>query len=865
MRKWVVLGALLVVLAGLALFAAANLNSYLNDNKEWIMAQAEATLGRSVRFDEIGVSITGGFGARVTNLQVADDPAFSQDDFVRAERVQVAVKILPALFGRYEVRRFLLERPQITLIRTAAGLNVDSIGRAAAGEEGRPPAGPADAEHRAASEGDADGAGGSGSDAGALSVVIAAMTVRDGELRFIDRTAPGAATGAGEFTARHFDFSASDVGFERPIKLEMAAALLEEEGRNFALEGTVGPIGDTLNVEQLPVNATINLDPLDIGALQRALPAVAESIPPELGLDGPLGISARVTGSVASLAVSDVSVAAEDAAITYGSTFTKPKGVPLRVDLDVERSADIIDVKSLTLRLASLGLKGAGKVNAAAPQSVDLQLDVERTPLDGWSRLVPALADYKLSGSFQGPVHVKGPVGDGRLPQLTGNLVLRDVALRGEGLPEIRDFSPTIELKGDTAVLPATTLTVGGSPVQLEATVERFQAPAVKFSLRSQELRPAALGLDPTGDGTEDNLRNLSMDGVLNAGGSTLDFRGSIQSGAGEVQRIDYEDLKVDLRLQNNVAIIESLSVNAFDGSYTGNGRYDMTNRDRPSFAFDSTVRAMEMGGLLGSRFPGAAKQIEGRLDADLSLTGAGAAWETIQDTLAGSGRAELKEGVLRGVNVGEAVLAGVTGIPGLSTLTPPGVQRKFPELFGGEDTPFDKCGGTVRIADGRVSTSDLALAAREYEVRGGGWFSFDNAVDFTATFVGSPRLSQSVVDDVSGAKYLADASGRLQIPFRFAGRLPGVRPRPDVGAIARTAQGALVTEGLGKLLGKTGRPAPSGDGQEKKQEAPATLFGIPLGVPADLLPGQEQRDVDKPKAGKKGKRRGKKQREAAQ
>lgn len=855
MRKWVILGALLLVLAGIAAFAVGNLNTYLNDNKAWIMAQAEGALGRAVKFDEIGVSIRGGFGARVTNLRIADDPEFSQDDFISANRVQVVVKLLPALFGRYEIRRFVLERPHVTIIRTAAGLSVDSIGQDPSAEK-RQAGGDASGEHGAASGGKP------------LPLLIAAMTIDDGELRFIDRTAPGQAAGAGEFTARHLDFSASDVGFERPIKLKMAAALLESEDRNVFLDGTVGPIGGTLNIEQLPVAATVTLDHLDVGTLRRALPAVAESIPPELGVDGPLGLTARVTGSLAALAVSDVSLGADDAAIRYGSTFTKPQGVPLRIDLDVERSADAIDLKKLAFRLASLELTGAGQVNAAAPVSVDLQLEVKRTSLDGWDRLVPALAGYKLSGTVQGPVHVKGALGAGRLPQVTGSVVLRDVGLDSPDLPEIRDFSPTIELKGDSAVLPATTLAVGGSPVELGATVERFQAPVVQFSLRSKELRPAAVGLGAEGNGTEDALRDLSVNGVLDTGGAAVDFRGSIQSGGGIVQRINYQDLKVDLHLQDKVAILESLSLRAFDGSYTGNGRYDMTNRERPSFAFESSVRAMEMRGLLETQFPGAAKKIEGRLDADLKLTGTGTAWAAIQETLAGNGRAELKDGELKGVNVGEAVLASVTGVPGLSALAPPDIQKKFPELFSEEDTPFDTCSGSLRIADGRATTNDLVLAARDYEVRGRGWFSFDSKVDFTATLVGSPRLSQSVMDDVSGAKYLANDGGRLQIPFRFAGQLPDVRPQPDVSAIARAAQGALVQEGLGKLLGKGKRPVQGGDGRETAQDAPPTLLGIPLGLPPDLLPGEARQetpkeDAAKPRGGKKKEAR-KKRQEAA-
>ena len=87
MRKWLILGAIAFLLLGAGAVAVRNFNSYLNQNKAWLTAQAAAALGRQVDFDEIGVSLVGGFGARVTNLRVADDPTFSTDDFVQTRKM----------------------------------------------------------------------------------------------------------------------------------------------------------------------------------------------------------------------------------------------------------------------------------------------------------------------------------------------------------------------------------------------------------------------------------------------------------------------------------------------------------------------------------------------------------------------------------------------------------------------------------------------------------------------------------------------------------------------------------------------------------------------------------------------------------
>ena len=102
MRKWIVLAVILLVIAGAVALALTNLNSYLNRNKDWLASQVESTLGRKVSFSEIGVQLFGGFGARIKDLRIADDPVYAKDDFVKAGEVEVAMHLWPTLFGRYE-------------------------------------------------------------------------------------------------------------------------------------------------------------------------------------------------------------------------------------------------------------------------------------------------------------------------------------------------------------------------------------------------------------------------------------------------------------------------------------------------------------------------------------------------------------------------------------------------------------------------------------------------------------------------------------------------------------------------------------------------------------------------------------------
>ena len=98
----------------------------------------------------------------------------------------------------------------------------------------------------------------------------------------------------------------------------------------------------------------------------------------------------------------------------------------------------------------------------------------------------------------------------------------------------------------------------------------------------------------------------------------------------------------------------------------------------------------------------------------------------------------------------------------------------------------------------------------------GRGSVDFDGRVDFTATLVASERLTADVGARVKEARYLTDAAGRVAIPFRFVGKMPGVKPVPDPEWLARTVARGVVGKGLDKLLGAKERKPGSKERPER-------------------------------------------------
>jgi len=66
-----------------------------------------------------------------------------------------------------------------------------------------------------------------------------------------------------------------------------------------------------------------------------------------------------------------------------------------------------------------------------------------------------------------------------------------------------------------------------------------------------------------------------------------------------------------------------------------------------------------------------------------------------------------------------------------------------------------------------------------------------------------SQQLSQDIISRAKETKNLANDQGRLEIPFNLSGQLPGAKPKPDVGYIARAMGKGAVERGLKGLFQK--------------------------------------------------------------
>ncbi|HMH52815.1 MAG TPA: AsmA-like C-terminal region-containing protein [Candidatus Acidoferrum sp.] len=94
-----------------------------------IASSASQALARPVRFRSASVAAWPYPAVRLRDVEIAEDPAFGGDPFVRLDHAEVRLKLWPLLRGRFEFTTVMLRRPIMTLTHGPGGRwNFASLG-----------------------------------------------------------------------------------------------------------------------------------------------------------------------------------------------------------------------------------------------------------------------------------------------------------------------------------------------------------------------------------------------------------------------------------------------------------------------------------------------------------------------------------------------------------------------------------------------------------------------------------------------------------------------------------------------------------------------------------------------------------------
>lgn len=781
MRKWIISGVVLLLLIVVVVVAVLNLNALIKRNKDYLLSQAEQALGRKVTVGDVDVTLWGGIGLRLNNFAMSDDPSFSSGDFVRAGDLQVNVKLMPLLRKEFQIKRVILHDPKIGIIRDKKGeFNFSTIGKEAK-EKGAKEKEAAKEEREPAQK------------KGLPPLLVSLVDISGGEVRYQDKKE------GIDLRAKQIDLRVQDLAFNKPFSVNFAAAVFAEK-QNIKIQTRVGPLQPEAELNQVPLDGEVNIDPVDFDKLRAAVPQVKASLPKDLNLSGIVRIKEmKIKGTLKKLAFQG-SLEGTDGAVRFGKTFQKASGIPLVLTTDAEYGDNRLSLRQIKLKLHSLDLAGKGDLKLGERTALNLALDSNRFSFEGWEKLIPMIQDYQLSGDLEIHTKLQGNVGKGATPKIEGTLSLSGVSVKPPQFPKaVKDLNTKIHFTGERADLRETTLSLGNSKIRLTADIQRFSPLALSYKISTPEIWPADFQSGLPEERKADVIKNLTSEGKLDNKNGNLAFQGKIASAQGTLYKIGYKDLAANLSLENKVANIRDLRVSVLKGSLQAAGEYAFNN-PVAQFSLSSRIQGIDLRDLYQALDPKAQRDIQGRLNADARVSGRGSNWEAIKPNLRGQGQAEVVEGALLNFNLAEGVLSGITGIPGLTSLISPRVRQKYPETFEAKDTEFKELSAQFNLADGRTDVKNLRITAADYGVQGNGWVDFERKVDFKSVLVFSQRLSADLADSAREVRYVFNNQDQFEVPFALRGTLPRVRPKPDSDYLARMIQRGFVRRGTEEL-----------------------------------------------------------------
>ena len=256
MKKAIIIGLGVVfslLIAAVVLPFVIDLNKYNDTVKE----QAKPYLPRDFDFSRIDLTILKGFGVEMKGLRIGENPAFGKGDFLNLGCLNVKVKLLPLLKGQLEVKKVILNKPEIHLFRNAKGeFSYSDILGGAQTEE------PTDTTGKQKKRSDGGGSVLAG-------LLISELAIHQGAITFTDEFGLSSPLTT---TIDMLDLDLKDVSLTKPVVISMAARLPGGKDQNFRIKGNLGPIGEKMDFNKVFVDIALSLKDFYVDKFKPFLP-----------------------------------------------------------------------------------------------------------------------------------------------------------------------------------------------------------------------------------------------------------------------------------------------------------------------------------------------------------------------------------------------------------------------------------------------------------------------------------------------------------------------------------------------------------------------------------------------------------------
>jgi AsmA protein len=483
------------------------------------------------------------------------------------------------------------------------------------------------------------------------------------------------------------------------------------------------------------------------------------------------GLDARITGSLAGnpgrgeFMASEFNVAAKGvyekdafsvalAAPQLAITPGKAGGAAVTADLKVKGPSRNVDAR---FRLE--GVEGTAEALTIAALALDIDA---------------AVAPHAFKGRISTPVKGNLKARSWELPKIVANLTITSPSIPQRSVTLPIEASAQANLAKQTAAMELST---------------RFDESTIRAKLGATRLEPlvATFGL---------NVDRLNMDRYLPPAkkqsnpNEPLDLsalKGPTASGKAEIgtltiRRVKLANVKAEIKLAGGKLEVAPHSAVLYGGTLAGSLSAD-ANGNR--ITAKESVQGVQVGPLL--RDAAEQDRLEGRGNVTLDVAMAGASVAALKRSMGGSARVELRDGAVKGINLGEAI-QDVRSVLGSKSAKANDPSKR---------TDFSEITASFAIRNGVAHNEDLQGKAPLFRLGGAGDVDIGNStVNYTA------KAALVATSKGQGGRDLSNLAG-VTVPVRVTGSLEKPDIAVDFGELL-----AKSGAGIGRALGSAGSTA---------------------------------------------------------
>lgn len=718
-----------------------------------IQPQVEKALNRKVSIEDISPSIFKGLGVDIKGLEISNLPGYEQKNLFKIKNFSVRVKFWPLLKKRIEVRKIILDQPEIFIEKNRDGvLSIADLMKSGGGP--LPLILFENVQIKNGSFTYDDLSNGSKIFLGGIEQkgkLVMDQKYENGRsegklsIQKIDLKLPGFKSKLPElsFMLQHkvsFNLASDSLNVEQ-VKIELAKISLE-------IKGVVRDLKTTPQADLV-----LNSKDISIQDLLSSIPADKNSPLSQLKGSGKMRMTASLKGELKgkTLPAFKGQVALKDVRVDFAKVpqpFLLPSG---QIDFDNQG----LSVITQDAKLGDTPLELKAVIDNYSDPNLTSEL---KTKFDlAIMKEVQKLPEgTNLSGSVDIDAKAFGKLKKPEQLDLSGNFNLRNVGISSPNLTvPVKNLNSDISLSKGVLNIDNLSLSLGKSSLSLNGKVENLvqslipgkgiqKKPFLSFKLNSpfvdlDEIMPV-----------EQKVKPKEKQPVKTAPPfPDIDASGQVEVKKLIFRQVELENLVANLEIKNRVVKVQNVAANVYNGLVGGNATYDLTDVNDPKFDIKVSASKIEANNFL-SRFALFKDHLFGNLNLTADFSGKGQSTEQITKSLIATGTGTVTDGKL----VNWELLNQISSYLKMNEFK----EEKIRTLTN-----------SFKVNNERVYFEDFEALSQSGDWKATGSVGMDGSLDYSVNVVLSPELS-SRIDLGDLTKFFQDDKGRMVLDFKIEG-----------------------------------------------------------------------------------------------